>query len=258
MIGKLSAWFKGLTKSGKLVVVGTLAMSSLAVATGSANNETIITTKNETKLISVPFETTYQDDDALLITETAIVSPGQEGGKEVVYKVTYENGKETKRDIAKETVIKQPVNQLFKKGTREILSVEEVASIPFSTSTVSSAAMDKGASTITTAGANGSKVITYEITKIRSQEVTRKAVKEVVTVQPVTQVITNGTKVTPKKAANSAGCDPNYGGACVPIASDVDCGGGSGNGPAYVYGTVKVTGSDIYDLDRDGDGYGCD
>lgn len=53
-------------------------------------------------------------------------------------------------------------------------------------------------------------------------------------------------------------CDPNYGGACVPIASDVDCAGGSGNGPAYVTGPVTVIGSDIYGLDRDGDGIGCE
>ncbi|MFJ8582747.1 hypothetical protein [Micromonospora sp. NPDC093277] len=53
-------------------------------------------------------------------------------------------------------------------------------------------------------------------------------------------------------------CDPNYSGACVPIASDVDCAGGSGNGPAYVQGPVRVIGIDIYDLDRDGDGIGCD
>jgi hypothetical protein len=53
-------------------------------------------------------------------------------------------------------------------------------------------------------------------------------------------------------------CDSNYIWACVPIASDVDCAGGSGNGPAYVSGPVKVVGSDIYDLDRDGDGIGCE
>ncbi len=53
-------------------------------------------------------------------------------------------------------------------------------------------------------------------------------------------------------------CDPNYRGACVPIASDVDCAGGSGNGPAYVQGPVTVVGSGIYDLDRDSDGVGCD
>lgn len=54
------------------------------------------------------------------------------------------------------------------------------------------------------------------------------------------------------------GCDPNYTGNCVPIASDVDCASGSGNGPAYVVGPVYVVGDDIYGLDRDGDGVGCD
>jgi len=54
-----------------------------------------------------------------------------------------------------------------------------------------------------------------------------------------------------------ARCDPNYDG-CVPIASDVDCAGGSGNGPAYVQGPVQVIGDDIYGLDRDGDGIGCE
>jgi PASTA domain len=53
-------------------------------------------------------------------------------------------------------------------------------------------------------------------------------------------------------------CDPNYAGGCVPIASDVDCAGGSGNGPAYVEGPVTVVGSDIYGLDADGDGLGCE
>lgn len=55
-----------------------------------------------------------------------------------------------------------------------------------------------------------------------------------------------------------AACDPNYAMACVPVASDVDCAGGSGNGPAYVQGPVKVVGRDIYKLDRDKDGYGCE
>jgi hypothetical protein len=52
-------------------------------------------------------------------------------------------------------------------------------------------------------------------------------------------------------------CDPNYGG-CVPVAYDVDCAGGSGDGPKYVQGPVKVIGDDIYDLDYDNDGWGCD
>lgn len=52
-------------------------------------------------------------------------------------------------------------------------------------------------------------------------------------------------------------CDPNYSGTCVPIASDVDCAGGIGNGPAYVQGAVYVVDEDIHDFDRDGDGVGC-
>ena len=60
-----------------------------------------------------------------------------------------------------------------------------------------------------------------------------------------------------KTAATSPQCDPNYSG-CVPIASDVDCAGGKGNGPAYVKGPVKVIGRDIYGLDKDRDGIGCE
>lgn len=57
----------------------------------------------------------------------------------------------------------------------------------------------------------------------------------------------------------ASGCDPNYTDACVPIASDVDCAGGSGNGPAYVTGPVYVVGLDIYGLDgKDNDGIGCE
>lgn len=62
---------------------------------------------------------------------------------------------------------------------------------------------------------------------------------------------------TPKPQAQpKPNCDPNYSG-CVPIASDVDCLGGSGDGPAYT-GQVNVIGKDIYGLDRDHDGVACE
>ncbi|MGW4366963.1 hypothetical protein ACWEKT_15080 [Nocardia takedensis] len=57
-------------------------------------------------------------------------------------------------------------------------------------------------------------------------------------------------------AAPQSGCHPSYT-PCVPYASDVDCEGGSGNGPAYT-GRVTVIGPDVYDLDRDGNGIGCE
>ncbi len=67
-----------------------------------------------------------------------------------------------------------------------------------------------------------------------------------------------GPIVAPVPQEPSSSCDPNYSGACVPVDSDVDCAGGSGNGPSYVSGPVTVIGDDIYGLDRNGDGVGCE
>lgn len=53
-------------------------------------------------------------------------------------------------------------------------------------------------------------------------------------------------------------CHPSYD-PCVPIASDVDCAGGSGNGPVYVDGPVYIVDGDPYGLDgNDNDGIGCE
>lgn len=51
------------------------------------------------------------------------------------------------------------------------------------------------------------------------------------------------------------GCNPNYSG-CVPVASDVDCVGGAGDGPAYAT-DITVTGTDVYRLDPDGNHHSC-
>jgi hypothetical protein len=55
----------------------------------------------------------------------------------------------------------------------------------------------------------------------------------------------------------TARCNPNYSGACLDRPGDYDCIGGSGDGPNYA-GTVSVIGIDVYDLDRDGNGIGCE
>lgn len=59
-------------------------------------------------------------------------------------------------------------------------------------------------------------------------------------------------------SAGASKCHPSYEGACLdPLVSDYDCLGGSGDGPLYT-GTVTVVGPDEYDLDRNGDGVGCE
>lgn len=54
-------------------------------------------------------------------------------------------------------------------------------------------------------------------------------------------------------------CHPSYQGACLLMGiGDYDCGGGRGNGPNYVWVTVRVVGPDDFRLDGDGDGWGCE
>jgi hypothetical protein len=133
----------------------------------------------------------------------------------------------------------------------EVRTVTETQAVAFPEKTVNDPSLAKGTRVVKTRGVVGSKTLTYEVTYTDGVQTAKNLVREVVTKQPITQLTAVGTKQQQQ-------CDPNYSGACVPIASDVDCAGGSGNGPAYVTGPVKVIGIDIYDLDRDGDGWGCE
>ena len=73
---------------------------------------------------------------------------------------------------------------------------------------------------------------------------------------PNDAVTTLSTAVTTTASASSTGlkCDPNYAG-CIPVfPPDVDCTDIKRLGLA----PVKVIGTDVHKLDRDGDGIGCD
>jgi hypothetical protein len=43
-----------------------------------------------------------------------------------------------------------------------------------------------------------------------------------------------------------------------PAVEDYGCAGGTGNGPEYVEGPIRVLAPDPFDLDREGDGVGCE
>ena len=104
---------------------------------------------------------------------------------------------------------------------------------------------------MTSHGASGVRIVVFRVTLTDGVQTDKRLVRKEIVRAPVTRVIAVGTR-------QARQCDPNYAGACVPISSDVDCAGGSGNGPAYVQGPVRVVGTDIYGLDADGDGIGCD
>lgn len=144
--------------------------------------------------------------------------------------------------------------------TVEIVTVTEP--VPFDKVTVEDPGVAAGTSAVTTVGLNGVRTLTYDVTYTDGEETGRTLVGDEVTEQPVDEVTTVGTaeeaEVLPlAEIEDSNVCDPNYDG-CVPVASDVDCADGEGDGPAYAEGPLHVVGYDIYYLDADEDGLACE
>jgi hypothetical protein len=79
-------------------------------------------------------------------------------------------------------------------------------------------------------------------------------------VQPGGTVVLTVAKAKPKPPPPPpSDCDPSYPDVCLRDGiGDYDCAGGSGNGPNYVSGPIRVIGSDPFGLDADGDGWGCE
>ena len=174
---------------------------------------------------------------------------------------------EEHRTVATAGFSEEPSGSATPTPVVETSTVTETEAVPFAAKTVEDANRDAGTSAVTTAGVAGVRTKTYRVTTTDGVETSRELISDTVTKAPVDQVTSVGTRQAPAAAEPPAqapaaeapaSCDPNYAGACVPIASDVDCAGGSGNGPAYVAGPVRVVGQDIYDLDRDGDGVACE
>ena len=127
--------------------------------------------------------------------------------------------------------------------------------IPFKKRTVIDDSLAKGEKRVRTAGVDGRRRLTYRVTYVNGVQTAKQLIRQEVAKEPRTEVTAVGTKVD--GPSQSSVCDPNYSG-CVPIASDVDCAGGSGNGPEYVQGPIEVIGTDIYRLDADHDGIACE
>ncbi|MEZ5091785.1 ubiquitin-like domain-containing protein [Nocardioides sp.] len=67
----------------------------------------------------VAFRTVKQDDSSAYVGETTVARAGVKGARNVVYKLTYENGELVARKVVRQKVTRQPVNALVKVGTKE-------------------------------------------------------------------------------------------------------------------------------------------
>lgn len=78
-----------------------------------------------------------------------------------------------------------------------------------------------GEKRIGTAGKNGARTITYEVTYVQSKETARKEIKNEITTPPVTQITLNGTYVKPAPAPAPQPSCPN--GSYVNSAGNTVC-----------------------------------
>jgi len=133
-MSKLSNWYGGLTKAGKVAAVSTAlllsfgAIGTLAQPSGSntASNSDQTTVTTKLKVEVKPVVTT----EPILFTSSTVEDPdldqgvaqtriaGANGVLTHTYQVTYTNGVETSRSAPVDTITTQPINEVIAKGTQ--------------------------------------------------------------------------------------------------------------------------------------------
>lgn len=99
---------------------------------------TYVNSKAEKKNEQVKFVTVYKEDDSLNKGVEKVVQEGKNGKKVVEYKVTFENGKEKKRDVIKENVTSNKTDKVVVRGTKEKVVATPVSNVSTSSATSSS------------------------------------------------------------------------------------------------------------------------
>lgn len=79
----------------------------------------VITIEKGTTTETIPFETEEKQSADLYKDETYVQQEGADGRQAITGTITKENGKETKRNISKKEVIKEPVKKIVLIGTKE-------------------------------------------------------------------------------------------------------------------------------------------
>lgn len=89
--------------------------------------DVMVKIEKESKVVD--FETEIVKDSEMKKGTTSVSVEGKNGENELVYEVTYHNGKQVGKKFIEENVITNPVNKVVKEGTKEEIKVEEVKEV---------------------------------------------------------------------------------------------------------------------------------
>ncbi len=90
---------------------------STAVSPGMRISHVAVKEVTETETIRLPFRKEVREDSSLVQGKTKLKTEGRSGEKEIVTRVTLYDGVEVGREILRETITREPVNQVMLEGT---------------------------------------------------------------------------------------------------------------------------------------------
>jgi len=170
-----------------------------------------ITTQDLTVKEPILYGSSTEQNSALPKGTRKTKVQGVNGEKEVVYTITYTDGKETGRVKKSETVIKPAVDEVIEEGTGAVITTKEetkTEEVDFQVKEVPNPALPEGVRNVTTPGKKGVRTIVETVTYtdgketgrvVKSDEITTPAVDEVVEVGTKKGVVTTTEEVVEKE-----------------------------------------------------------
>lgn len=184
----------------QVVKIGTKPITALPdTAPTHEVPEMVLTEDTTTNTEAIPFETQVIYDDSLAEGTRNVEQVGKAGVQTTVIKNFYADGVLLKSEQVASSVTSLPVTEIVRLGTKkaDVVTTEteqDTKVLPFEISYQDDATLPVGEEKIITAGQNGLATITTTYTVINGVRQANPTVTELVTTQPVAQVVARGTK----------------------------------------------------------------
>ena len=159
-----------------------------------------ITTQDLTVKEPILYGSSTEQNSALPKGTRKTKVQGVNGEKEVVYTITYTDGKETGRVKKSETVIKPAVDEVIEEGTGAVITTKEetkTEEVDFQVTEVPNPALPEGVRNVTTPGKKGVRTIVETVTYTDGKETGRVVKSNEITTPAVDEVVEVGTKKAP-------------------------------------------------------------